>query len=389
MVTSTPLAASQVTCTLVDRADALETYGKAWDALAASLPQCLPMLTHAWVATYLERMEVPQGDWLALVAQDGDAFVGVLVGVVEGAVLRVPCDYHTEDGDVVLAPGRERESLEALLAALRHHRPAVQAISLGAVREDSPTQAALAAGLRGWSVARESAVDGSSFVIGGDADAWFKELSKNLRSDLKRSANKIRKADLGEPAFTFLTGAAATPELLDDLMGLEASGWKGESGSAIARDEGTETKYRLLARRYAERGMLEWHRLHLGERLVAMHMAVRMGDKLMLLRQAFENELAKYGVGNLLLRQAVEREHERGPGGEINLVTDYPWCRRWRMARTGYDHVVLARRRPWPWLRRILPVRLRQWARSTPGVRWAVDRVRSGSDAGAEGAASR
>jgi CelD/BcsL family acetyltransferase involved in cellulose biosynthesis len=378
-----------VTCTLVDRLDGLEAHGAAWDALAASLPQCLPMLTHAWVATYLERMEVPQGNWLAILAYDGEALVGVLVGVVEGGVLRVPCDYHADDGDVVLAVGREREALSALLAALRAHRPRIRALELGAVREDSPTNVALATGLPGWAQAREPALYGSSFEIHGDPGAWFQSLSKHLRADLRRYLNKLRKAGFDEPTLSFDAGSAAGPERLEDLMRLEASGWKGEAGSAIGMNEGTQTKYRSLARRFAAHGMLEWHELRLGDRLAAMHMCVRMGDDLMLLRHSFEDELGAFGVGNLLLRAAVEREHTRRAHGQINLVTDYAWCRRWRTKLSRYDHVVLARRRSLPFLTRVLPVRIRQLARRTPGAARLARWARSRREAGAGAPASR
>jgi len=387
VVTSPPASPLDVTC--VQDLASLEAHSAAWDALAASLPQCLPMLTHAWVATYLERTEAPEGSWLVLLAYDGDALVGVLAGLVARGVVRVPCDYHTENGDLVLAVGREAEALEALLGELRRRVPRLLGVELGAVREDSPTWVALRASPSGWTWAREPALEGSSFAIEGDAETWFSDLSKNLRSDLKRAANRVRKDGLGEIAFTFEEGAAAAPERLDDLMALEASGWKGEAGQAIAQDEGTETKYRLLAERFARRGMLEWQWLHLGDRLAAANMAVRMGRKLMLLRQGFDAGLSKYAPGNLLLRRAVEREFERFPGGEINLVTDYPWCRRWRMALTPYHHVALAPRRLLPALRRVLPVRLRQLARKTPGVRRLARRLRGSGDVSKRGEEAR
>lgn len=382
-------AALPIVCTTIDRLDALEPHATAWNALAGSLPQCLPMLTHAWVVTYFERTSIPEGDWVVVLAHRGDTLVGVLPGAIEGGLLRVPCDYHADDGDVVLAPGDEAETLSALLGTLREREPGIRAVSLGAVRGNSPTNAALAEGLPGWASVREPGIEGSSFPITANVETWFQGLSKNLRGDLRRSANKMRKAGLEEPVVRFQAGDEARLERFSDLARLEASGWKGEAGSAIATNEGTEAKYRALSRRFAEHGMLEWHDLYLGDRLAAMHMCVRMGENLMLLRQGFEHELGKYGVGNLLLRAAIEREHERRTDGEMNLVTDYGWCRRWRTILSGYDHVVLSRRRPIPWLRWALPVRLRQLARRTPGVPRALEWARSRTGAGGSGATSR
>ncbi len=227
------------------------------------------------------------------------------------------------------------------------------------------------AGTPGWTVVREHAIDGSSLRVEGDFDTWHKGLSKNLRSDMRRAENKIRKSDMGETKTAFLAGADATPEHLGPLMKLEASGWKGTAadGTAIATNPGSVAKYEALSRRFHARGTLEWHTLHIGDRLAAAHMAVRMGANLMLLRHAYDDELKRFGAGNLLLRAAVEREFERGAGSEINLVTDYPWCRRWRMDLSPYDRVRLCPHGPLPWLSGVLPLRLRRVAKRIPGLR--------------------
>lgn len=381
--------ATGIVCTAVDRLDELESHAAAWNALAGSLPQCLPMLTHAWVVTFLQRTEVPEGQWIVLLAYRGGTLVGVLAGTIQGSLMRVPCDYHADDGDAVLGPGEEAEVLQALLAELRARRPGVKAISLGAVRTDSPTNVALAKRLRGWTWIREPALEGSSFPVTDDVETWFKGLSKNLRGDLRRYGNKLGKAGFEEPTYRFQAGDEARAERISDLATLEASGWKGEAGSAIATNEGTEVKYHLLAERFAAHGMLEWHDLFLGDRLAAMHMCVRLGENLMLLRQGFDHELSKFGVGNLLLRAAIEREHGRRTAGEMNLVTDYAWCRRWRTELKRYDHVLLVRRHSMAWLRRALPVHVRQLARRTPGAHRVLRWIRARGEVGGGAPTSR
>lgn len=363
----------------VDRLADLDPHAAAWDTLAGGLPQCLPMSTHAWSRTLLEQVIEPDGEWVALLAYEGDDLVGVLLAALETrrvlgmrrVAARVPAEYHTEDGDVVLRSDRASVALQALLGALRERVPGLLRLDLGAVREDSPTCAALDALPRGFSAVREPAVGGSVFDIQGDVETWFSGLSKNLRSDLKRSRNKARKAGLGEPVISFLTGADAPEDLLATLERLEASGWKGQVGTAIACDETKREKYARLVRRFAAHDMLEWHRLELGGQVAAMHLAVRMGPGLMLLRQGLDQDLARYGPGNHLIRAMVEREFERG-GREVNLVTDYPWCRRWRMRLVPYEKVVILPRGPLPWLVAGLPMKARNLGRVTPGVRRAV-----------------
>lgn len=369
--------------------EALDAHGEAWDRLAASLPTCQPMLTHAWIATYLEQQLAPGERWVALLSYAGDVLRGVLCAVLENRRVlglrrvraQVPGHYHTDAGDLVLDPDHAEETAASLIEGLRRHVRRLAFLELGGVRDDSPTWSALAAGPRGWSVARERLVEGSSFPIRGDYDSWHAGLSKNLRKDLKRFANRIKKSDLGEMRVEFVEGDDASPEQLDALMAVEASGWKASEGAALATDPSREKKYRALVERFAARGMLEFHRLELGERVAAIHMAVRMGRGLMLLRQGLEQEFARFGAGNLLIREAVRREFERGEGGEFNLVTDYPWCRRWRMRLRPYDRVHVARRRPLGWLAGILPIRAKAFVRRLPGVKSLWRRIRKPPDA--------
>ncbi len=360
----------------IETLDELAHYAERWDDLAGSLPQGLPMLTHGWIATYLEQKVRAPSRWVCFIALDGETVAGVLPAVLEPKRILgvprprafVPFDYHTDEGDVLLRPGHDG-ALGALLAALRSEAR-IAYLELGGVRDNSPTRTAVDAGVPGWSVAGERAVDGSSLAIDGDFETWQKSISKNLRSDMRRAENRIRKGGR-EPAITFLAGPEATPDHLGPLMRLEASGWKGssEDGTAIATDAGSVAKYEALARRFHERGILEWHSLRLGDRLAAAHMAVRLGRNLMLLRHAYDDELKRFGAGNLLLRAAIEREFRRGGGSEINLVTDYPWCRRWRMKLSGYHRLRLCPHGPLPWLGGVLPIRLRKLARRVPGLR--------------------
>ncbi len=377
MTKPTHIDGLEIVC--VDDVDALDTHAAAWDALAARQGPCIPMFAHAWVSMLFRVYGEPGDASFVLFGYDGDDLVGVLpVSTVPHRVLgfdrpraRIRCDYHTEDGDVLLERGREAQVLRALLTALRRKHPNVWRLELGCVRDDSPTAGVID---QLMSVA-EPEGQGSCIPIQGDAETWASTLSKSLRRDIRRGENKIKREEI-DATYQFLGGDDADPAFLDEIMALETSGWKGKEGTAIASDAKSTEKHRYLAKCYAAQGRLEWHVLRLNGRLAAAHFAIRMGESVMLLKQAFEDELSKYHVGHLLLKRAIEREFERGEGHEFNLVTDWPWCRRWGMAVHPYQRVSLYPGRPLAKLLHVTRLRARAFLKRVPGIQQLKRRTR-------------
>ena len=346
---------------------ALADHVAAWDKLAARLPQTQPMLLPAWFLSYVEHKLTPGESWVVHLAYLDGELAGVLPIVLSGRwprrYARVPCDYHTENGDLPLDPTTAAQVLPVLLSTALEHEKGVRWISLSGIRDDSPTLPALESLTSRWHVHRAAEVVGSSIPLSGSPEAWRAQISKNLRSDMRRKVNAAARDGLGEPEIRFDGGEDADPAFLEEVMRIEASGWKGRDDVAISSKAGSRRKYEALAQHLAEVGRLEWHTLRYGGRLAAAHMAVRMDPGLMLLRQAYEDELKGYTPGNLLLEAMIVRELEAGTGGEMNLVTDYDWCRRWRMVQRPYVSARIVPRGFVSWLVADLPLQLRALAK--------------------------
>ena len=342
-----------------------------------TLPQAIPLISHGWIAPLLEQRVHAPDRWFVFLAWEGDDLVGVLPVVAESKRVFVPSGYIIEEGDVCLAVGREQEVLAALLRALltRVRRPS--RAELGGVREGSPTLTALEAGVPGWAVTRGPSNLGSALVVEGGLEAVRERLSKSQKRDLKRGQNKIKREFEHSTRFEFRSGADAKPELLEPLIQIEMTGWKGKEGGAIGSDPSRRARYEAMTQHFFEAGLLEWHFLYLGEDLAAAHMAIRWGTSLMMLRQVYNEAYRKHGVGNVLLMAAAERECERGDTHDINLVNDYPWCRRWGMERTRYHRFHLLRTRPWPLLTTGWPYLARAIVRRVPGLKAFLQRRRA------------
>lgn len=315
----------------------------AWDALAEASPTRLPMASPAWVRAYA-RHRLDDGEALrVVVTASGATLTGVLPVVVRpgrlGPTLAAPHDDHTKSGDALLAPTAAASDLAALVAGAFALAPGARSLTLAGVRDGSRTLAALDAALAGallpGPVVRDTDERGSYVPIAGSSLAALRAtLSDNFRRNVRKAGNRLAK----EPgvAIRLDRGPDASPATLDRFLALEAAGWKGRAGTAIALDARLLAFYRELVAGFAARGRLEWHTLEIAGAPAAMHLGVRTGGALVLLKIAYDERHARLGPGNLLFERVLEREFEAGTAVEVNCTTDMAWHRNWALPRSNY-----------------------------------------------------
>jgi CelD/BcsL family acetyltransferase involved in cellulose biosynthesis len=131
----------------------------------------------------------------------------------------------------------------------------------------------------------------------GHAD-WLAARSKRIRQLLRRSHKAL--VEQRGMRMTLTTDDPTEGGLLDAMLRLEASGWKGRDGTAI-RDSAADTRfYTELARAAARAGVLRIASLWDGERLAAFEYGVLGGDRLFLLKVGYDEAHADYAPGHLL-----------------------------------------------------------------------------------------
>jgi CelD/BcsL family acetyltransferase involved in cellulose biosynthesis len=242
-------------------------------------------------------------------------------------------------------------------------------VDLGGIRDGSTTLAALRAGAAHGLVHVEAEAEGGRIPVRGTFDAWLHAIGDNMRVNLRKARNRLERLHPGGLAFRFLAGADATEAPLEGFAAMEASGWKGEVGGALAASPPKMELYRRLARRFAARGWLEWHFLDVGGKPAAAHMAVRMGRTLVMFRICYDEGLGKFMPGNLLIRESVERAFRDRDTDAIDFVQTQPWQKNWRMETYAYHRARIFARRPLPLLFGALPGRARALARRVPLLR--------------------
>jgi CelD/BcsL family acetyltransferase involved in cellulose biosynthesis len=105
-------------------------------------------------------------------------------------------------------------------------------------------------------------------------------------------------------------GRGEAPEL-DEFLRLEASGWKGESATALAADPAHAAFFHELCASFAAQGRLQMLTMKVGERVVAMKCNIAAGDTLFCFKIGHDDELRRYSPGVQLERANVGIFHDR------------------------------------------------------------------------------
>ena len=185
-------------------------------------------------------------------------------------------------------------------------------------------------------------------------------LPPKFRANLRRRRRGLE-AEHGEVALERVgASGAAIDRALDDGLALEASGWKSAAGTAIASEGDLRRRYRAWARLFARSGELGLHFLTVGGRRVAFHFAVESGGIYYLFKPGYDESLARFGLGHLLVDAVARALIARGARELDFLGEDVPWKREWTALVRPHQFRYVFRPTPfgrglWTWKFRVLP----------------------------------
>jgi CelD/BcsL family acetyltransferase involved in cellulose biosynthesis len=159
-------------------------------------------------------------------------------------------------------------------------------------------------------------------------DAYWEGLPSKLRSNVRRARRKL--ADRGEVEFELLSDPGERlGELLEEGFAVEASGWKGEGGTAIGSHQRTRRFYEDSAAWAAEQGLLRLGFLRLDGRPIAFHFGLETADAQYLLKLGILAEFERDGLGQILSAEMVEHGFAAGLGRTEFMGAADPYKMRW------------------------------------------------------------
>jgi CelD/BcsL family acetyltransferase involved in cellulose biosynthesis len=150
----------------------------------------------------------------------------------------------------------------------------------------------------------------------GDFESWFEaSVERKRRKEFRRLRSRL--AEQGELASLSLPAGGDVKAWIGEFAELESRGWKGRRGTAVAAQHNVlSTLTECLMNIHAE-GRLRFWKLSLGGRPAAMMFAMVESGTAWLGKIAFDESLAKYSPGVLLVLDAT-RDLLSDPG--IRLV---------------------------------------------------------------------
>jgi CelD/BcsL family acetyltransferase involved in cellulose biosynthesis len=154
------------------------------------------------------------------------------------------------------------------------------------------------------------------------------QFSPDRRSDIARARRRAERQ--GEVTAEVVTPRPdQLPALLEEVYRVEAAGWKGRAGTALACDDRRRAFFTSFAERAADVGMLRLAFLRIGERTAAVQLAAESAGRYWLLKVGYDEQFGRASPGTLLMLETVRYAASRGLTTFELLGTSEPWTRAW------------------------------------------------------------
>jgi len=224
----------------------------------------------------------------------------------------------------------ENAVAELARAIVRTGRP----LELKRIPADAPAAAAIEAAYRGRGVVRRQPAGGSPWIPLDDS--WAEpemRLESGRRSDLRRAKRQAEKMGAVETAIITPT-RAQLPPLIEEAFQVEAAGWKGAHGTALAADPVRGAFFRRYTEQACAKGILRMCVLRIGGRAAAVQIAIESGSRFDLLRAGYDEQFSRCSPGMLLTAASIRYAARRGLRSyEFNGNVE-PWTEVW----TRHEH---------------------------------------------------
>jgi O-antigen/teichoic acid export membrane protein/CelD/BcsL family acetyltransferase involved in cellulose biosynthesis len=241
----------------------------------------------------------------------------------------------------------DREMAVPAIAALLDHvseNPQLpKTLLLPLVAEDGPFATAFHAALA-QRAARFAVFDRHQravFAPVGDREGYFtRALSGKKRKEFRRQRNRLE--DDGMLAFSLST-QQDTAAALDDFLTLEAEGWKGSAGTAVARQPEVSKFFTDAVLGLASTGQATIARLTQGGRTIAAGVVIKSGSGAWFWKVAYDETLSQNSPGvqlTLELTEALARDQSIAFIDSC-AIADHPMIDRiWRERRQMADWLI-------------------------------------------------
>jgi CelD/BcsL family acetyltransferase involved in cellulose biosynthesis len=328
---------------VVEGREAFNALEKEWNAALPRGPRDEPVLRHEWVRAWIENFApgAPLRTVLARAGRELHAAVPVLEEKERNAdtcfvpltTWGTPHNDHSQRGGVLLGR-RGKEALPAIWGKLAGlpgwDRLRIRDLPHGAPEwklRDLAEAAGFPCGL--WTSLRspylvlppvEAPVAVAEAKKTGSrqppAASRYEQVESRLDAKFRQNLRRRRRrlAERGAVQYVIVDGKDAKQLdcALADFFVIEASGWKGRGGTAIAQRPELVGFYTQMARDAARRGALALGFLELGGRRIAAHLSLVHAGRHYLLKLGYDESLHEFSPGQQLTSEMIQDSCRRG-----------------------------------------------------------------------------
>nr|WP_232037327.1 GNAT family N-acetyltransferase [Sphingobium amiense] len=278
-----------------------------WQQLASAAAEANAFYAPDMLAPALAHL-AREGEVHMIEAWSGEQLIGLLPLVLRSRHGRLPLRCvgnwmhpHCFFGAPLLLAGREQEAWALFLDQLDAAPWARGFLHLEGIDAAGPNAAAIEATCvtqrRGWREIHRY----ERAMLRSDLDAedyWTAQVRPKKRKELRRLQKRL--ADMGEVETRLLDDPAALPDWCEAFLALEAAGWKGANGTAMANRPDHANFFRDACAAALDGGRLHMLRMDLDGRAIAMLVNFRHLDGAFSFKIAIDETLGRFSPGVLI-----------------------------------------------------------------------------------------
>lgn len=245
---------------------------------------------------------------------------------------------HCFLGTPLVLPDETAACLDALRRWARRDPVGAPLLELSGVAGDGPFAHALGAWIRDRSV-RSFVVDSHTrafWQARADAESYMQAaLSSGGRQDFRRKRKRL--GQTGRLEMKVLEDASDVEQWTKQFLELEASGWKGTAGTALAQSPIERHYFEEIVRAGHARGQVQMLGLFLDGKPIALKCNFLAGDGAFVFKPAYDETYARFSPGALLELDNIHLNYGSKPvrWADSCAAPDNPmWNRLWLERRT-------------------------------------------------------
>ena len=190
-------------------------------------------------------------------------------------------------------------------------------------------------------------IETSRVTVDGSFDDYWGQRGKNLRQNLRRQRNRLRREET-TTRLHLEEDPAAMAEAVRDYAALETRSWKAREGTAVREDDAQGRFYRTVLEGFGRRRAAHVYRYFYGDRLAAMDLCISQGGAIVILKTTYDESIQGTSPAMLMREEAFRQIFAERRFRRIEFygrVMD--WHRRWTTEMRVMYHLEIAR---WRWL---------------------------------------